>query len=435
MAIDNTNKFKIMKSPIITLFLATIPCLVCIVGCRDKEIEVKSSQKGIKFFVFNDFTPPIAAIVDTSAKTITISLPAATDPSNLRPTIELYDTSSKVSPTSRTASNFLASQTYTVTAEDGSTASYKTVLARPAVSPKDVPIPPKYLCIYHAWPSVVNGSNGNTTNAINVFKNFDIIVFGNGIWNVTHGDNANTKTIIAGLKAIKPSIKIFGYIDVSTTLANSLNETQLKMAIDGWQQMGVNGVFGDDFDSGFGVNRTRQNIFIDYAHSKSLSVFANGFKIEEVLGGTDCHLSSKNNDYYLMESFFISDGKYTSLQANIDKANKAYYYMRTTGVGIACVARDLSQDITGLSNQADKFKQSWHATAMFNFDAFQYTDKDFSSPNGTLYYFPNPVTSYGASWIDFDWVRKVSDTRFERSTNTNTFYISGDGLTNGTGGH
>lgn len=293
--------------------------------------------------------------------------------------------------------------------------------------------PPKYLCIYYGWPSLVNNSKGNTNTAINVLKNFDVIVFGDGLWKSTHGDNLKTKTIINGLKSIKPSIKIFGYIDVSTTIQN-LSITQLQDAIDGWKLMNVTGVFGDDFASDFGVDRSRQNLFIDYAHSKGLSVFANGYIIDDVLAGTDCHLSGAYDDYYLMESFFINDGKYTSLQLNIDKANKAYYYMKTKGINVACVAREKLVNITATTNQTDKFKQSWFATAMYNFDAFQYTDKNFSSSNNKLFYYSNPISTYGTSWIDIDTVRKISNTRYERSTNTNTLYITGNGSTTGTGG-
>ena len=411
-------------------------CLTLLFACKkeDNTVVAKSSEKGIKSFIFNELTPAVVAKIDTSAKTITINLPPATDPSNLRPTIELYSDKSTISPSSLTVKNFISTQTYVVTAENGTVANYSTILKKPTATSKDVPSAPKQLCIYYAWPSTVNGSGGNTNNAINVFKNFDVIVFGDGIWKTTHGDNLNTKTIISGLKAAKPSIKIFGYIDVSTTIQN-LSEAQLKAAIDGWQQMGVNGVFGDDFGSDFGVNRSRQNVFIDYAHSKGLSVFANSWNIEDALGGSDCHLTGTNGDFYLMESYFISDGNYSSLSTNISKANSAYYYMKNKGVGIACVARDLSNNVSSTTNQSDKFKQSWHATAMFNFDAFQYTNKNFCSQNEYLFNFPNFITSYGTSWTDYDWVRKVSDTRYERTTNTTTFYITGDGTTNGTGGH
>lgn len=422
-----------MESRTVSFFLIVALCSATLFGCKKSKVPAaQSSESGIESFVFNDLKDP--ANVNITGTSIKISLPPGTDPTSLRPIIKLKSDKATILPATGEINNFLTSKTYTVIAENGSKVSYQVELQTPTTSAKDKPTTPKSLCIYYAWPSTVNGSNGNTAAAINIFKDFDLIVFGNGIWQTTHGDNTRTKAIIAGLKSIKPSIKIYGYIDVSTTIQN-LSESQLKAAIDGWQQMGVNGVFGDDFDLDYGVNRSRQNLFIDYAHSKGLSVFANGYRIEDVLGGADCHLNGTNSDYYLMESFFISDGNYTPLQSNIDKANRAYFYMKTKGVAIACVAREMPANVNSATYQTDKFKQSWNATAMFNFDAFQYTNKNFSSQNEPLYYFPNPITTYGTSWIDFDWVRKVSETRYERSTNSTNFYISGDGTKNGTGGH
>ncbi len=412
-------------------------CVILFTSCKkDKRNSSNSieSNTAIKSFVFNDIIPPVEASVDTGAKSIKIILPPGTDPTGLTPTIELYNNTSTISPASLVPNNFMVSQTYTVTSTSGTTAQYTTLLLHPAPSIKDIPAPPKQLCIYYGWPSLVNGSNGNLTSAINIFKEYDLIVFGDGIWNLTHGDHANTQSIITQLKALKPGIKIFGYIDVSKTVQN-LSEQQLKDAIDGWQQIGADGVFGDEFDSDYGVNRSRQNFFIDYAHGKGLSVFANGFIIEDVLSGADCHLSGAYDDYYLMESYFIMDGSYTDMSLNIYKSTRAYYYMKNKGVGIACVARDLPANVTASTNQSDKFKQSWYATAMYNFDAFQYTNKNFCSQGEFLYNFPNPITSYGTSWLDFNWVHKVNDSLYQRSTNTTTLYISGNGTSTGSGGY
>ncbi|MCO5230369.1 MAG: hypothetical protein M9958_04340 [Chitinophagales bacterium] len=291
---------------------------------------------------------------------------------------------------------------------------------------------PKNLGIYYGWPSYINQSSGNTQTAIQHFKDFDIIVLGDGIWQNSHGDHANTTAIISGLKAIKPEIKVFGYIDLSTTIQN-LSEQQLMDAIDGWKNMGVTGVFGDDFGSDFGVTRARQNFFIDYAHSQNISVFANGWEIDDVLGGNDCHLSGTYGDYYLMEGYFVSDGQYTNFNSNIVKSQKAFQYAKDKGVKIACVARELKANLNASTPQTDKFKLSWHATTMYNFDAFQYTDKNFSSDNNKLFYFQSPSSTFGSKWTDTD-VIQISNSRYERVTNTNTFYITGNGVNAGTGG-
>ena len=151
------------------------------------------------------------------------------------------------------------------------------------------------------------------------------------------------------------------------------------------------------------------------------------------MGGNDCKLSSVFGDYYLIESFLESNGVYTNLDNNIKKADSAYYYMKTKGVGIACVS--YLPTVSANSNSSAIYQMAWHGTAMYNFDAFQLTDKNYSSQSAQVYYYQNPIASYGSGWLQWDWVKRVSATRYERSTSTNIFFIEGDGATFGTGGH
>lgn len=95
---------------------------------------------------------------------------------------------------------------------------------------------PKYLAIYYGWPSLVQNSQGNLTKASDWFKQFDLIVFGDGIWKTSHGDHANTAIIISNLIASQK--KVCGYVDLGVTTQN-LNETEMQTAVDGWFTMGA----------------------------------------------------------------------------------------------------------------------------------------------------------------------------------------------------
>ena len=95
---------------------------------------------------------------------------------------------------------------------------------------------PKYLAIYYGWPSLVQNSQGDLTKASNWFKQFDLVVFGDGIWKTTHGDHNNTVTIISNLIASKK--KVFGYVDLGVTTQN-LNQAQMQQAVNGWFAMGA----------------------------------------------------------------------------------------------------------------------------------------------------------------------------------------------------
>lgn len=299
----------------------------------------------------------------------------------------------------------------------------------------DMPVKMKHLCIYYAYPSLVNGSNYDVAKATKQFMPFDVIVFGGSLENTANGDHNNTKQIITTLKQDVSKI-IYGYIDVgirnmiTNKPLSNYTEQQLKQKIDLWKQMGVTGVFADDFGSGDSVFRSRQNTFIDYAHANGLSVFANYGDIDEVLGGTDCHLGS--SDYYLLESFLVGYTGYTSLAYGIVKAQKALDYKRNKKVHIASVSSLPFDSLSANFYNTDYFKLTWYASAMFNFDAFQFTDNNYSIPT-VLYNYPNLATNYGTSWTPNNGLIKTP-TGYERFTNTNTFYIKGDGVKFGKGG-
>ncbi len=95
---------------------------------------------------------------------------------------------------------------------------------------------PKYLAIYYGWPSLVENSQGNVIQASTWFQQFDLIVFGDGIWKDTHGDHVKTESIIGNL--IADNKKVYGYIDLGVSTQN-LSDAQMRQAVDGWSAMGV----------------------------------------------------------------------------------------------------------------------------------------------------------------------------------------------------
>ena len=401
-----------------------------------------STAREIISFTFAGLPAPWPATVPatiTSGK-IQIKLPPGLSPSALVPTIALSDSKATVDPNSGVAVDFTNPVTYTVTAESKDKSFYLTELLPPDATVVDVPTPPQYLCLYYGWPSYVNGLGivgGDVIDAATFFSKFDVIVFGGGLQEPSHPDYQNTKAIIARLKQLKPGIKVFGYVTIRGTSQGGLNDTQLAAAVDAWRAMGITGIFGDEYDFSHDATRSRQNTFVSYVHSKNLAVFANGGNIEEVLGGSDCLLDKVHGDYYLMESFLYGWGQYWPLSEWKLKADRAYYYKKTKGVSIACVATTAASQATATSNTTDGYKMSWNAAFMYGFDAYQFTDKVYSaqSSQATVNFYPNPSGPFGTTWKQASYVNKVSGTRYERSTDTNTFYFTGDGATTGTGGH
>ena len=88
-------------------------------------IKVKSSEKRILSFRFNALD--LDATIDESSKEITATVPMGTDVSALVPTITVSNGAS-IDPVSGIATDFTQPVTYTVTAEDGSQASYTAIV-------------------------------------------------------------------------------------------------------------------------------------------------------------------------------------------------------------------------------------------------------------------------------------------------------------------
>lgn len=276
---------------------------------------------------------------------------------------------------------------------------------------------PAKVLIYYSWPSVINSSNSDINKAATVFKQYDIIVLGSGLEKTTHGDHTRTKQIIAELN--KAGKKVFGYIPLTT---GNLPIAQLKQAIDDWKAMGVIGVFGDEFD----VVRSRQNEFISYVHQSGMSVFANGFSVEGVLGGKDCQLTK--GDFYLLESFGYGHGQYRSFSETIERGTLAQKYKESLGVGIVAIASvGQNEKIEVGFDKKDAFMHSYCAAAMFNFDGFSFSDQNYSASAANAnnaYIFSDPTPIYGSRFIEGEFVKKVTATEYTTTTDTHIILLT-----------
>jgi len=113
-----TNKFNLKY------MAAIVACLVASIvfsGCE----KSKSSDKQITAFVFTQ--PPVAGEIREYSKTIHLEVPAGTDVSSLVPKV-LYSSKAKLNPKTGISTDFTLPVTYTVTAEDASTAQYKVTV-------------------------------------------------------------------------------------------------------------------------------------------------------------------------------------------------------------------------------------------------------------------------------------------------------------------
>ena len=105
---------------------------------KDPDPVAKSSAKTLSSFTFGSLNPAVTGSI--SGNTITATVPFGTNVTALAPTIGVSD-KAMVSPGSGVARDFSSAVTYTVTAEDGSTAAYTVNVglgAAPKSSAKDI---------------------------------------------------------------------------------------------------------------------------------------------------------------------------------------------------------------------------------------------------------------------------------------------------------
>lgn len=152
---------------------------------------------------------------------------------------------------------------------------------------------------------------------------------------------------------IKSKTKIFGYVNLGpdNPTANKSQWKQsdlnkVKAEINSIASAGWYGVFIDQFGYDWNETRARQNIIVDYIHSKGLKVMVNCWFVDDALGaktdkfanpkGTSTHLTA--NDWYLIESFFTDGDSYRGDTSYIEKYLKVKQYKDSMKINIATLS-------------------------------------------------------------------------------------------------
>ena len=259
---------------------------------------------------------------------------------------------------------------------------------------------PGELLIYYAYPSSINGVS-TLGAAAAVFGLYDIAILGDGLQDgpgdpLPHPDHDNTVQIMAHPAAA--NTHFFGYIDLGVSTTN-LNLTEIRRRVDAWQEMGIDGIFLDDFGYDYNVTRTRQNSAVDYVHGKGLPVCANGWTPSDVFGsqvhaknpgGLPTHLGAA--DYYLSESHQVAEGVVVSEAAWQGKANALVIYQRQLGFKILS---NTTPDTANTYNQS-LFNYAWFSAALYGHVATGWGEYLYAAPTALAPYRPRPLDLLGA---------------------------------------
>lgn len=184
----------------------------------------------------------------------------------------------------------------------------------------------KSLLIYYGYLNSFNSAQHSWDNeaVAQEMKDYDLLVFGDGIQNPTHPDYSNSQIIIDRIKVLNSSAKIFGYVTVNQPKADFQNK------VEQWNDLGVHGIFMDEAGYDYGTVQTNGrdalNEKIGFVRSQDIIeyCFVNCWNPDHVLNRND-DPSFPNatwnpndndsllteNDYYLFESFPVNTTAYS----------------------------------------------------------------------------------------------------------------------------
>lgn len=206
----------------------------------------------------------------------------------------------------------------------------------------------KKMILQYGYPIAINDL-WDVNKASAIYAMYDIVVFGDLYEKDTHEAHADTVNIITRLKELKTDVEIFGYVPIGGELGANLDTTEILLRIDEWLATGATGVFLDEYGYDYLVSRERQNMVVDYAHSKGMNIIANSWNIDWVFNNDDGYIeweefygnpnlaapSINANDYYLFENLFYyyEGGQKVSDQWRIFEVYRYYYDSATSTWG------------------------------------------------------------------------------------------------------
>lgn len=180
--------------------------------------------------------------------------------------------------------------------------------------------------LYYGYPIAIN-ETWNIESAVNIYRQYDIVVFGDTYQDPEHEVYDETVAIIKRLSEVAPETRVVGYIPIGLDKNwsdSNLTMEKLKLRADQWNAIGVHGFFLDEFGYDYFVTRERQNEIVNYCHGLGKFVFANSWSIDycfssepiEVDWLPDFHPNPdglapvlNENDYYLYENLFYETEK------------------------------------------------------------------------------------------------------------------------------
>ena len=297
---------------------------------------------------------------------------------------------------------------------------------------------PLLLLIYYGWLSSFNYDTNQWSLQLvaDDFSQYDVIVFGSGVANPTHGDYANSVQVINSIRSKKASALMFGYVTTNQELSS------FTLEVDQWEAMGVDGIFLDESGYDYGKTRSEFNDRLSYIRSTSCNIaFVNAWNPNHVFGteddpnfpnsvyNSDTEESLlRAGDWYLLESFSVNTVAYPDDYCNeFDwsyRGNQSIMYNEKYRVNIASVGIIDNDDYEG----DDKFTFSYRSALGFDHDAHGISDVSYGSSSSKVKYWYSAEELFNPNEVvGFD--KDKNNNYVRRIDKSNKLYINHDNNT------
>lgn len=202
----------------------------------------------------------------------------------------------------------------------------------------------KNLGVYYGWlTGIDNVHNTDYSNRVDLaaveIAKYDRFILGAGLEETSHGDYANTLTIIEKVHEKNSNTGLYGYVCVGTCAGGNPNITAIKNSIDKWDTMGIDGIFFDEAgfdyaqpgDSADSDTRARLASAVSYAHSKGLKGMINAWNPDDIFVKEPSNpIPWQSGDSFLFESYMYAEsgnnivlsdaGSFSDFRIRINKA-------------------------------------------------------------------------------------------------------------------
>lgn len=256
---------------------------------------------------------------------------------------------------------------------------------------------PDRLLIYYGWLNAFNSAAHGWDNekVAQELAQYELIVLGDGLQHPGHGDYTNTLIILARLKELRPSVKVFGYVSSDQTLTN------FKDKVDMWNVLGIQGIFMDESGYDFGVTRDAFIEKVEYVHDQSHAkkCFVNAWNLDHVLGTVDdaAYPNATYNQYALPtplneEDFCLLEslGINTEAYANdyepavqwFERCTKAIGYRKE--IGVSMIGSSVINE--NHPSQTNLFNFGYISAAIFALDGYGASDVYYGASSAKVTY-------------------------------------------------